>query len=221
MTYDDGSTETIALTDSTVQVIGFDSSTGGGKLLTVTYGGKTTTLGLTVGKRLASIAVTSLPKTSYAVNESLDVSGGKVTLTYNDNSMETIDLDAGMVTGFDSKLGATITLTVTFGDQTCTYDVTVQKALSSIKVSNLTTSYRVGASLNVAGATVTKVYDDGTEETIALTEEMVSGFDSSAAGTNTITITCEGKTATVPLTIRSASSGSSSGSSYSARSAPQ
>ena len=209
LTYDDGTTEDKTLTADMIS--GFDSSKGGSNLLTVTYEGKTTNLGVTIGKRLSAIAVTTLPeKVTYGVGEDLDVTGGKVTLTYNDETTEEIALEAGMVTGFDSDRGGTVTLTVSYGEFTDTYDVTVVKALASIRVSGLTTTYRVGGTLDVDGATVVKVYDDGTEESVVLTEDMVSGFDSSAAGTNTITVTYEGKTTTVDLTIKKYSSGGSS-----------
>ncbi len=41
----------------------------------------------------------------------------------------------------------------------------------------------------------------GAKNDVTLTNEMVSGFDSSKAGVNTVTITYEGNTITVDLTI--------------------
>ncbi len=54
---------------------------------------------------------------------------------------------------------------------------------------------------DLTGAQVTIYYDNGRKETQDITRWMVSGFDNSKIGTNTITVTCGGKTATFDVNI--------------------
>ena len=92
--------------------------------------------------------------------------------------------------------------------------VSPEKEVSRIEITSLPnkTSYRVGQEFDPAGMVVTAFYTDGTEEIV--TAYTVSGFDSAVAGTKTITVSYEGKTAefTVTVTRSSSGSGSSAGS---------
>ena len=78
-----------------------------------------------------SIAVSAKPaKVEYKQGEALDVTGGKITVTYSDNTTAEIELKADMVSGFDAdKVGAqqlTITLKIDKVVLTATFDVTVE-----------------------------------------------------------------------------------------------
>lgn len=85
-----------------------------------------------------------------------------------------------------------------------TFTVVVEEPeLVSIEVKTNPTklTYQVGEQLDLTGLVIEAVMSSGTKETISITNDMVSGFDSSKTGTNTITITYEGKTVTIDLTI--------------------
>jgi hypothetical protein len=73
--------------------------------------------------------------------------------------------------------------------------VTMQKVITGITVTAPTkTDYTVGDELDLTGGKVTVNYSDGSsDEPIDITAGMVSGFDSSAAGEKTITVTYQGK----------------------------
>ncbi|MDO4843006.1 MAG: bacterial Ig-like domain-containing protein, partial [Phoenicibacter congonensis] len=123
--YSDGSSEVVSMTASMVS--GFNSSTTGTKTLTVTYNGKTATFTVSViEKALSRIMVTTLPsKTVYIIGESLNVSGGKITAYYNDNTSTIINMTASMVSGFNSSTTGTKTLTVTYEGKTATFQIRV------------------------------------------------------------------------------------------------
>lgn len=55
--------------------------------------------------------------------------------------------------------------------------------------------YEMGESLDVTGGILCAAYSDGSSLDIPMTEEMVSGFDSSRAGRQTLTVTYDGKSA--------------------------
>mgnify|MGYP004647541069 FL=1 len=127
LTYRSGATKVIDLTADMVS--GFDGEKTGEQTLTVTYGGKTTTYTVTVNdKAVTAIALLSAPtKTVYAYGEALDTAGGKLRITYSDNSTDEVELTAAMVSGFDSEKAGEQTLTVTYGGQTATFTVTVRE----------------------------------------------------------------------------------------------
>ena len=74
--------------------------------------------------------------------------------------------------------------------------------LSEIKIASnpVKTMYEIGEELDTTGLTLTAVYTDGSEKTIA-TGFTVSGFDSETAGEKTVTVTYEGKTATFTVEV--------------------
>ena len=73
-----------------------------------------------------SINITSTPyKTSYYVGEELDLSGLEVQVVYLDGYAYGITVTNDMVSGFDSSVAGTQTLTVTYGDYTATFEVEV------------------------------------------------------------------------------------------------
>ena len=190
-------------------VSGFDSTVIGTQTLTVTYEGKTTTFEVeVVAKTLDHIAVTTLPtKTEYLEGkDALDVTGGKLTLYYNNDTADEIDLTADMVAGFNNKSIGWQTLTVTYEGKTTTFEVEIiSKTLDHIAVTTMPvkTEYLEGKDeLDVTGGRVTLYYNNDTADEIDLTADMVSGFDNTVVGTKTLTVTYEGKTATFEVEIQ-------------------
>lgn len=80
-------------------------------------------------RTLTSISVSKLPtKTEYIQNEeNLDVTGGVITLTYNDGTTSTVAMTADMVTGFNSSVPGEQALTVTYGGKITSFFVSVQE----------------------------------------------------------------------------------------------
>lgn len=65
------------------------------------------------------------------------------------------------------------------------------------------TEYKVGDTLDVSGLKIKVTKSDNSEETVDVTSEMVTGFDSKAATeSQTLTITYEGKKATYTVSIK-------------------
>ena len=185
---------------------GFDSSSAGTKTITFAFGGETVSYDVTVSaSAVARIAVTTLPKTAYQTGEVLDVTGGIITVTYEDGSTAAVTMTADMVTGFSSASAGAKLLTVNYGGSTATYTVTVAasgKTAVSIAVTTLPkTVYQVGDALDVAGGIITVTYSDGTTSPVAMTASMISGFSSASAGTKTLTVTYSNCTATYPIIV--------------------
>ena len=152
-----------------------------------------------------SISITSTPyKTSYYVGEELNLDGLTVEATYSDGSTSVVTVTSDMVSGFDSSVAGTQTLTVTYEDCTVNFDVEViENSVSNINILNYPskTSYYLGEELDVSGLEIEAVYSDGSTSVVTVTSDMVSGFDSSVAGTQTLTVTYGDCTATFDVEV--------------------
>lgn len=202
LNYNNGISEVIDLTRDIVS--GFDNTQVGPQTLTVTYKGKAATFEVEiVAKSLESIKLTTLPnKLEYLEGkDKLDVTGGKLTLIYNNGTTEVIDLMPDMVTGFDNTRVGPQVLTVTYKGKTATFEVTVAaKSLMEIKVTKKPDklTYLEGDDFDPNGVEVTAYYNNGTSERV--TDYDISGY-TSTPGPKTITITYGGKTATFEVTV--------------------
>lgn len=78
-------------------------------------------------KTLESIALTTMPArlTYLEGKDTLDVAGGKLTLTYNNGDTEDVALTADMVTGFDNTVFGDQTLTVTYQGKEASFHIKV------------------------------------------------------------------------------------------------
>jgi hypothetical protein len=125
--YGDNTQGIIPITAADIK--GFDSSVpAAGQTVIVTYYGRTAAFSVDiVAKKLVSIEITSPAlKTNYFVGEPLDITGLKVTGTYNNGSVEILPVTAANVTGFDSSVPASgQLLTITIEDKTAAYKVDI------------------------------------------------------------------------------------------------
>lgn len=84
----------------------------------------------------------------------------------------------------------------------------VEVALESIKVTEPDkTEYVEGEELDLTGMTVTAVYSDGREVPVDLKDVKVDGYDKDQVGTQTITVTYEGKEAAFTVTVKAKDEG--------------
>ena len=212
----DGTSTTVNMSDASVSVTGYDTTTepNSDLKLTITYKNNgvdyTTEYSIVVvaadAKEVSDISISTQPtKTAYFVGDELSVDG-KITVTYSDGSSEDIDITPAMVTGFDSSAAAEKqTLTVTYGGKTAAYDISVTAVeITGITVTAPTkTNYMVGDSLDLTGGYITVTYNNGKEETLPLVTAgvSVSALDSSAIGEKTITVTYNGKSGSFKVNV--------------------
>ena len=116
-------------------VTGYDKTKVGEQTLTVTYEGQTATFKVTVTNNITGIEVKSAPsKLTYIKGENLDVSGGEITLTYQNRTTKNIMMIEDMVTGYDKTKVGEQTLTVTYSGKTATFKVTVIELHEELEV---------------------------------------------------------------------------------------
>ena len=190
--------------------------TAGQQKITATYTerriSRTTSLNLTVNPaRLIAISVTAPSTTEYAVGDRFNTAGMVVTATYSDDSTKDVTASAS----FSPANGAILT---TVGDQTVNVTYTengVTKSASvAVKVLNVTlksitmsaptkSTYVVGDSLNTAGIVVTAHYSNGTTKDVTADSAIspANGYTLASVGTQTITATYKGMTATATVAV--------------------
>ena len=130
-TYSDGSTQVETITADNIS--GFDSSSpAASQTITITVNDKTASYNIRIVAAevtLSSIAITSpANKQVYAIGNQLDLTGLEVTGTYSDGSTRVEEITTANVSGFDSSsLSTEQVLTITVGDKTTTYTVSITK----------------------------------------------------------------------------------------------
>ena len=106
--------------------------------ITVSYLGKTVTQNITVvEKAIIGISINKKPnKVTYIQNkEDLDLTGGSIKITYNDETTENIDMSSEQIetTGFDNKNIGKNTITLTYQSKTTTFEVEI---IEEVKAEN-------------------------------------------------------------------------------------
>ena len=164
-----------------------DMSSAGTKTVTITYDDQTATFDITV-IAISKIEITTPPaRTEYQKGDVLDTTGMVVSTVWTDGSKEVL-ADGYTVSELDSAETGEKTITVTYQTFTATFTVEVVPDTVGIRISHYPNKiyYKIGESFDPSGLTVAEVRQDGTEKEI--TDYDISGFDSSTAGSKTITV---------------------------------
>lgn len=98
------------------------------------------------------IVLTQMPLTTYDLNESLDVSDGRIRVDFADGTSKEVSMTTDMVEGFSSKKTGTKTLKVTYAGCTLNYEIRVSDELTK-KQENM----------QQRAAAVIKLYDGKTD----------------------------------------------------------
>ncbi|MGI5893707.1 MAG: bacterial Ig-like domain-containing protein [Candidatus Merdivicinus sp.] len=194
--YDDGTSTPVEGYTYDPQTITADTTA-----VTISYGGKTVQVPITLIK-LDRIEVTRQPdKTIYFEGETFDPAGMEITAYYNNGTSKVIE---GYT--YDPKIIAadTTAVTIRYGGKTAVVSVTAQvKELVSISVTEQPdkTIYYDGDKFDPAGMEIMARYNDGMEVSVPL-DECIFTPDPLTEGTTEVTVSYSGKTATVPVTVR-------------------
>ncbi len=191
--------ETITINPDMIS--GFDTSTVGSKVITVTYLGFTKTFSITVSDPIIGIEIQSPIKVNYLYGENLDLAGG--TIIVKNESGETIgplSITTEMISEFEPTVLGIQTITVTYLGYSNTFNVNVidwDKEL--VIIQNPKTLYEYGESLNVIDGRIAIYTASGAissnmpgNQSIAITPDMVSGFNPNQQGSQILTISYKG-----------------------------
>ena len=122
--------------------------------------------------------------------EALDLTGGKLLVTFADGSTTTLDITPEMVTGFDNTNVGANTITVTYGEKTATFEVQIVKAKVVFQLEDGTVisekEYLVGDTVEIP-ADPTKASDNTYKYIFAGWDREVVACDGNAVYTATFT----------------------------------
>ena len=201
--YDNGTTEKVT---AGWTVGDYDFGTPGQKEVTITYGGKTATLTVTVTeKSLTGIKVTTPPNKQVYLeaSEELDIRGGKLMLYYDNGTTEEIELSDEMITdGFDNTKPGKQTVIVTYGGFTETFEVTVQaKDIDRIEITRNPdkSDYVEGTKFDPQGMEITVYYNNGKTE--VLTEGLEIAYTFDKVGMSDVMVSYQGYTAVFTVNV--------------------
>ena len=188
--------------------------------ITLEYNGKTVKQAITVKKKtsepvekkITSISVKNRPtKIEYIQNkEELDLTGGVIEVTYNDNSKEDILMTSKEITasGFNNKILGKNTITVKYQEKTTQFDVEIKKEkiniaiLQDIKIITPPnkTEYFVGENFDKTGMNVKAIYSNGIAKDVS--DYTIIDGTNLVDGQKSVTIEYGGKIASQAITVK-------------------
>ncbi len=182
------------------------------KKLTIEYseGGVTKSIDypITIINDIKSIAVHDpATKTTYNIGDTLDVTGLSISVTRATGTPKVVTVTPDMITGFDSsKENTNLSLTISYTEngitKTATYEVSVVDSVKSITINGTPQSeVKYGEELDLSKIKLDVTKGSGTtQETV--TDSMISGYDKTKLGKQTVTITYGGQTTTFDVTVK-------------------
>ncbi|HJJ10728.1 MAG TPA: bacterial Ig-like domain-containing protein [Clostridiaceae bacterium] len=222
LTYEDGTSGTLdinkaTITESDGSPLNMSPASYGkeqkvDKTLKIEYSkdGQTGTVNypITIINDIKSIAVHDpATKTTYNIGDTLDVTGLSILVTRAMGTTEVITVTPDMVTGFDSsKENTNLVLTISYTEngitKTANYTVSVTDTVKSISLNGINPStVKYGEELDLSGVTIAVTKGSGTT-TENVTSSMISGYDKTKLGKQTVTITYGGQTTSFDITVK-------------------
>ena len=200
---------TISVTPSMIS--GYDKTKVGAQTVTITYTDSENkvhkqTFGVTVKDAIKTITLENNNfKTNYKYGENLNLSGLSLKVTKESGETTTVPITSGMISGYNPNKLGNQTLTINYEGKQFTTVVNVVDYVKDITLTPPTKNeYKIGETLNLVGGSITEKMASGAKgSTIALTNSIVSGFDSTTPGTKNLTVKYvkDGKTYTKTFQI--------------------
>ena len=200
--YNNGTENTLPVTIDMIS--DFSTTTVGTFEFLIEYKSLSVGVEYTVSEVVATEIVLSKPfnKTTYYLGQSLDVSGAEITVTYNNGKEETLAVSSSMIKSFSTGVeGESKKFKITYSGFTIQVPYVVKERQVSVHT-NIQLTYSVGEELSVDGGQLVVTYSDGTPtEYVDITAEMISGFNSAAAGQKRLSINYDGITLYVDYVV--------------------
>lgn len=196
----ENATKTLTAADVTITPI--DSSVAGEQTLTVSYGGKTAGITITVAD-VTGIRAAGVP-TTVEEGTDLDLTNLKVYAVYSNGAEVLLGSgDYTYVQSDDEVAGEPVKkLVITYGsfEKTVTVSAT-PPTLESIEITGYQGKVVIGDAYVTDGIVVTAHYSNGTSEQIPVADLQITAPDTATAGEKSLSVTYDGKNATKSVTV--------------------
>lgn len=205
-TMEDGVVVNVPVT--TAMLGGFDArrTSEEPQIVTVTYGGATTSLSILVKEDVIRGISLSDEKDTFEVGDAIEQATGFVNVQYDSGKLFSVRLAPRMISGFKTDLGGEYKARVSYEIYegviyTCDYNYTVVKRPESLTLLKDTLPKEVEKNLPFpAGGKGILTYNDGTTEEVDLTSTLAD-CDTSVTGEHTATVTVSEKTDRFSYTV--------------------
>lgn len=163
--------------------------------ITVTSNGEKISQTFTIDKSISHLSVKpGTYNTEYPVGITPDYSAWILLVTYTDGTYSELPMDDKdiEITGFNAGAIGDQRLLIKYKDKTTSVNIRVsaKNVVSfTIKSPVSKTEYLIGDDIDTTGGVLLVVYDDGTDEEIPITKNMLSGYDSTYVGDQDVTVT--------------------------------
>lgn len=202
--YTDLSSKEIDITPDMIS--GYQPDEVGTQTVKVTYQKYSLTFNVTVvDQEITSIKLKSKPKiTNYVEGDNINLTGAVLLVEHYDGYEEEIVITSDMISGYNPNVIGTQTITVYHAEKSTSFQVSVialtEVGISIKKMPNKI-NYTYGEELNLTGALITVTYNNGAKKDIAITNEMVNGYNSILIGNQSLLVTYQGKSLSLQITI--------------------
>ncbi len=170
------------------------------------YSAPTPVAGVTV----TAITISALPSVLEYPIGGLDVlpdlTGAQITIHYSNGRKEDTAITRSMVSGFDNSQLGVIPITVTCGGRTAMFEVEIiPKVISGIAIHtgpDKSNYLYMNENLDLTGASLKVFYErENITRIVPITADMVTGFNNTVEGINTLTVTYGGFTVSMDVNI--------------------
>ena len=188
-------------------VEGYNPKALGEQVVKVNYEGYTLEFSVRVVDDIKEIVIKSAPaKVTYLYGESLDLTGAKIEIITLSGAVTEVEISNDMISGYNANLLGEQQVTVNYGGTNLSFDVVVVDAIDTVAVLNkpTKTTYLYGESLDLTGAKIEIITLSGVRTEVAVTADMVSGFDANKLGTQTINVVYEDKNLSFNVVVEDA-----------------
>ncbi len=210
VTWSDGTTTNPSVSEITAE--GYDANKLGQQTVTLKYESLACQIQVTVTEEaikeptLTGLTVSGNYKTNYVQGQVLDLTGAVYTVTMSDGSKTQLTAEQAekvTATGYDAEKPGIQTVVLTYETVSATIQVTVvRKTISNLEISgSYKTEYLVGEQLDLAGMVMTAKWNDGSETNVSTKDVTVSGYDAQKQGVQTVTLTYQGMSVTISVTV--------------------
>ena len=150
-------------------------------------------------KDIISVTVNDDVIRDYNVNEHFNNSG-TISVTYEDGSVELVDLSKSIIKDFDTSTVGNSTVTLSYNNFDFNYEITVNKTLESISFSGVKQEYTIGDEVDKTGKYILH-YSDGTTEEHDIPVDKFDGITTDAEKTYTLIIEQDGVSGQIEISV--------------------
>ena len=169
--YSDNSEKSVVASDLTIGTINVASV--GSQALTVSYGGVSTSVNITVIGVETITVVPGSVKDEILKGDTLDTSGLRVNVQYTNGTSEPLSVDKLTLGAFNANHAGDQALSITYLNKTVEYNVKVC-SISKLRIEGIQTVLSAGTPIDLTNMKIYGIYNNSEEYEIQLTDGMIT-----------------------------------------------